>query len=268
MTRGAGVPVVLQGDVKLHLFWRPRLDVDRLQIASDERFKVPHLLDAQGVSLAWTWGDVWRWRQGERLRVHSLQADELDAQLVRLKDGGANWQLGAPKPEDAEPDAVASLPRFGTLLMKKGRIDWNDAVQDVDLKVAVQGSEGEAVAGADAGYVATFSGRYQALPLKLDVRAGSTLPLLQDAEGAADAPWVPMRVEGSVASSRLLFDGQAAALLGTPRREGAQQFKGPARAAGGQPRGLNLPETPPVDLRGGTIADIKVGIIEVRRNCR
>ncbi len=250
MTQGAGVPVVLQGDVKLHLLWRPRLKVDRLQIASDERFKVPHLLDAQGVTLSWTWGDVWRWRQGHGLRVHSLQADELDAQLVRLKDGSANWQLGVPKPEDAEPDAVASLPRFGTLLMKKGRIDWNDAVQDVDLKVAVRGSEGEAVVGAEAGYVATFNGRYQALPLKLDVRAGSTLPLLQDADSAAGAPWVPLRVEGSVGTSHLLFDGQAAALLGTPRLQGEIQFKGRSLAAVGEPLGITLPQTPPFDLRG------------------
>lgn len=250
MARGAGVPVVLQGDVKLHLFWRPRLAVGHLQIASDERFKVPHLLDAQGVELAWTWGDVWRWRQGERLRVHSLQADQLDAQLVRLKDGSANWQLGAPQPEDAQSDPMASLPRFGTLLMKQGRIDWNDARQDVDLKVAVQGSEGEAVAGADAGYVATFSGRYQALPLKLNVRAGSTLPLLQDADGAAGAPWVPLRVEGSVGSSRLLFDGQAAALLGSPRLQGKVEFKGRSLAAVGDPLGITLPQTPPFDLRG------------------
>ena len=250
MTKGAGVPVVLQGDVKLHLIWRPRLAVDRLQIASDERFKVPHLLDAQGVLLAWTWGDVWRWRQGERLRVHSLQANELDAQLVRLKDGSANWQLGAPRPENTGPDAVESLPRFGTLLMNKGRIDWNDAVQDVDLKVAVQGSEGEAVQGADAGYVATFNGRYQALPLKLNVRAGSTLPLLQDADSAAGAPWVPLRVEGSVGTSRLLFDGQAAALLGTPRLQGEIQFKGRSLAAVGDPLGITLPQTPPFDLRG------------------
>jgi AsmA family protein len=249
MSKAAGVPVVLQGDVKLHLIWRPRLIVDRLQIASGEPFKVPHLLDAQGVSLAWTWGDVWRWRQGERLRVHSLQADELDAQLVRLKDGNANWQLGVPKPDD-EPDAAESLPRFGTLLMKKGRIDWNDAVQDVDLQVAVQGSEGEAVQGADAGYVATFNGRYQALPLKLNVRAGSTLPLLQDADGAANAPWVPLRVEGSVGKSRLLFDGQAAALLGTPRLQGEIQFKGRSLAAVGEPLGITLPQTPPFDLRG------------------
>ena len=250
MTRSAGVPVTLQGRVKLHLLWSQRLEVDRLQIASDERFKVPHLLDAQGVTLAWTWGDLWRWRQGERLRVYSLQADELDAQLVRLKDGSANWRLGAPKAEDAEPDAVQSLPRFGTLLMKKGRIDWNDAVQDVALKVAVQGSEGEAVQGADAGYVATFNGRYQALPLKLDVRAGSTLPLLQDADGAAAAPWVPLRVQGTVGSSRLLFDGQAAALLGTPRLQGEIQFKGRSLSAVGDPLGITLPQTPPFDLRG------------------
>ena len=250
MTRAAGVPVVLQGDVQLHLIWRPRLEVGGLQVASGERFEVPHLLDAQGVELAWTWGDVWRWRQGQVLRIHSLQADELDAQLVRLKDGSANWQLGAPQPEDAESDPLASLPRFGTLLMKQGRIDWNDALQDVDLKVAVQGSEGEAVSGADAGYVARFSGRYQALPLKLDVRAGSTLPLLQDAEGAAAAPWVPLRVEGSVGTSRLLFDGQAAALLGTPRLQGEIRFKGRSLAAVGDPLGITLPQTPPFDLRG------------------
>ena len=265
VANAAGVPVVLQGEVKLHLIWRPRLEVDRLQIASDERFKVPHLLDAQGVSLAWTWGDVWRWRQGQSLRVLSLQANELDAQLVRLKDGSANWQLGTPQPEGAKPDAALALPRFGTLLMKKGRIDWNDAVQDVDLKVAVQGSEGEAVQGTDAGYVATFNGRYQALPLKLNVRAGSTLPLLQDAQGAAAAPWVPLRVEGSVGASRLLFDGQAAALLGTPRLQGEVQFKGRSLAAVGEPLGITLPQTPPFDLRGTLDHDAGVWHLLARR---
>jgi len=265
MTNAAGVPVVLQGDVKLHLIWRSRLDVDRLQIASDERFKVPHLLHAQGVSLAWTWGDVRRWRRGERLRVHSLQADELDAQLVRLTDGSANWQLGAPKPEDAESDALESLPRFGTLLIKKGRIDWNDAVQDVDIKVTVQGSEGEAVQGADAGYVATFKGRYQALPLKLEVRAGSTLPLLQDADSAAGAPWVPLRVQGSVGTSRLMFDGQAAALLGTPRLQGEIQFKGRSLSAVGDPLGITLPQTPPFDLSGTLDHEAGVWRLKARR---
>ncbi|MDZ4359184.1 MAG: hypothetical protein U1B84_22670, partial [Variovorax sp.] len=43
MTRAAAVPVQLQGAVKLHLLWRPRLEVEHLRIASDPRFEVPHL---------------------------------------------------------------------------------------------------------------------------------------------------------------------------------------------------------------------------------
>ena len=249
MTRGAGVPVQLEGDVKLHLLWRPRLEVGHLRIASDDRFKAAHLLDARGVTLAWAWGDVWRWRQGEPLRVQALRAQELDAHLVRLTDGSANWQLGAPDAAN-DTDAPLALPRFGSLVMDQGRITLDDALLDVALKVAVQGREGDALQGAAAGYVATFSGRYQALPLKLEVQAGSTLPLLQDADATTAAPWVPMRVEGSVGASRLLFDGQAAALLGTPRLEGKLQFKGRSLADVGDPLGITLPRTPPFDLRG------------------
>ena len=36
MTNGAGVPVVLQGDVKLHLIWRPRLAVGRLDTLDNQ----------------------------------------------------------------------------------------------------------------------------------------------------------------------------------------------------------------------------------------
>lgn len=249
MTRGAGVPVQLDGGVKVHLLWRPRVEVGHLRVASDERFKAPHLLDAQRVLLAWTWGDVWRWRGGERLRVQTLRAGELDAHLVRLADGGANWQLGAPAvPDPDAPGALDSLPRFGSLVMDQGRITLNDAVQDVVLKVAVRGREGEALQGAEAGYVATFDGRYQALPLQLEVQAGGTLPLLHD--DAAAAPWVPVRVEGSVGSSRLLYDGQAAALLGAPRLQGKLHFRGRSLAAVGEPLGITLPRTPPFDLRG------------------
>jgi uncharacterized protein involved in outer membrane biogenesis len=59
-----------------------------------------------------------------------------------------------------------------------------------------------------------------------------------------------VRVEGSVASSRLLFDGETAALLGKPRLRGALEFKGPSLAAVGEPLGITLPTTPPFDLKG------------------
>ncbi len=259
MTRAAHVPTTLQGDVKLHLIWRPRLEVGHLHIESEPRFGVPHLVDAKQVLLAWRWSDVWRWRQhGDRLRVQALQAGELDAHLVRIADPGtegsavrtANWQLGDEPRREKDPDDDAGLPRFGTLTVGQGAIVWRDAVQDVDLDIHLRGGEGEAASAQATGYEAVFSGRYRAMPLQLQVRAGGTLPLLQEPDAQNRAPWVPVRVEGTVATSRLLFDGEAAALLGSPRLQGALHFRGPSLAAVGKPLGITLPATPPFDLKG------------------
>ncbi|MDO9437868.1 AsmA family protein [Hydrogenophaga sp.] len=251
-SKATAVPVTLDGRVRVHLIWRPRVEVEHLNIGSDPRFEAPHLLDARGVSLAWRWGDVWRWQRGnEQLRVQTLAADVLDARLVRQADGNANWQLGAPDKAPKEDErGLGGMPSFGSLVVGQGHIDWKDRVQDTDLDVNVRGREGEAITGKDAGYEATIKGHYQKLKMNLQVRAGSTMPLLNDPETAPDAPWVPVRVEGSVASSRLLFDGQAAALLGIPRLDGALSFQGPSLAAVGEPLGITLPQTPPFDLRG------------------
>ncbi|HEX5738996.1 MAG TPA: AsmA family protein [Hydrogenophaga sp.] len=251
LSRGTAVPVQLQGDVKLHLIWRPRLEVEHLLIGSDARFKAPHLLDAERVSLAWRWGDVWRWRRGGTLHLQALRADVLDAHLVRTADGETNWQLGtdepAPEPETSDK---AALPSFGTLTVGQGQIAWVDAVQDADVAVKLHGSESSAASAPGAGYEATLTGRYRALPLKLAVRAGSTLPLLQDPNTATDAPWVPVRIEGTVAATRVLYDGQAASLLGTPRLQGTVEAAGPSLADVAEPLGLTLPRTPKFDVRG------------------
>jgi AsmA family protein len=258
MTGAAKVPVKLQGAVKLHLVWRPRLEVDHLHIASDPRFKAPHLLDAQRITLAWRWGDVWRWRRGDTLHLQALRADVLDAHLVRTADGAANWQLGADETPAQETAAELALPSFGELTIGQGQIAWVDAMQDVEVAVQVRGREGSATSGPDTGYEASITGRYRALPLKLDVRAGSTLPLLQDPDTASDAPWVPVRIEGKVAATRVLFDGQAASLLGTPRMQGKVEVAGPSLADAAKPLGLTLPRTPPYDVRGDLQQDAGV----------
>lgn len=267
-TRSVGVPVQLQGQFRVHLLWRPRVEVEQLRIASAERFGAPHLLDAQRVALAWHWGDIWRWQRGERLLLQRLQADVLDARLMRVADGDANWQLGKkdePAPTEEEKDPLGGLPRFGSLVVGQGHIVWQDQQQDVDLDIRVRGSEGEAVVGAASGYEAAFKGRYRTMPMDLQVRAGSTLPLLQDPDAAPDAQWVPMRVSGTVANARLLFDGQAAALLGTPRLDGALEFQGRSLAEVGKPLGITLPQTPPFDLRGRLSQDAGVWRLQASR---
>lgn len=267
MARGANVAVQLQGTVKLHLIWRPRLEVEHLRIASDPRFEAPHLLDAQRVTLAWRWGDVWRWRRGGTLHLQALRADVLDAHLVRRADGAANWQLGAtePPPPEADASGKGALPSFGNLTVGQGKIAWVDALQDADVAVQVRGSEGSAASGPGAGYQASLTGRYRALPLKLEVRAGSTLPLLQDPDTAADAPWVPVRIEGTVAATRVLYDGQAASLLGMPRLQGTVEVAGPSLADVATPLGLTLPQTPPFDLRGELRQDAGVWRLKTTR---
>jgi len=267
MARGAGVAVQLQGAVKLHLIWRPRLEVEHLRIASDPRFKAPHLLDAQRATLVWRWGDVWRWRRGDTLHLQALRADVLDAHLVRTADGQANWQLGAKEtpPKEADDSVEAALPSFGNLTVGQGQIAWVDAMQDADVAVQVRGSDGSAASGPGAGYHASLTGRYRALPLKLAVRAGSTLPLLQDPDIAADAPWVPVTIKGTVASTRVLFDGQAASLLGTPRMQGKVEVAGPSLADVAKPLGLTLPRTPAFDLRGELQQDAGVWRLKTTR---
>lgn len=267
-SRSVGVPVQMQGQVRTHLLWRPRLEVEHLRIASDDRFGAPHLLDAQHITLAWGWGDIWRWQRGGRLLLQRLQADQLDAHLMRMAGGDANWQLGnkddTHRTEEGS-DPLGGLPRFGSLVIGQGQIAWKDAVQDVDLDIGVKGREGEAVTGAASGYEATFKGRYRTMPMDLQVSAGSTLPLLQDPEVAPDAQWVPVRVAGTVASARLLFDGQAAALLGTPRLDGALSLQGRSLAEVGRPLGITLPQTPPFDLRGRLSQDGGVWRLQASR---
>lgn len=248
LARSAGVPVLLEGRFRTRLLWRPQMQVEHLNVAPGGGVAVPHLVDARGVELAWTWGDVWRWRDGQTLFIRRLQAAALDAQLVRGNDQRASWQLGAAKPASEKDNPLDSLPRFGTLIVKQGRVMVDDRLLDTQLKIDIAGREGAGLAdGKAAGYAAAVKGRWHALPLQLQIHAGGSLPLLDD---NADAPPVPVRVQGQAGAATLLFDGTAGALLGARRLDGALQFRGPSLAKVGRPLGLTLPQTPPFDLKG------------------
>ncbi len=273
MSDAAGVPVTLDGQFSTHLLWNPRLQIDHLQVAPGGSVQVPHLLDARQVTLAWAWGDVWRWRRGDTLRLRSLQAETLDAHLVRTKDGRASWQLGAtPTPAKADeptPDPLAGLPTLGLLRVDAGHIVVNDAPSQTGLTVDLRGGEGDASPdgsdgrvgtdgkdGKRAGYRATVVGHWQALPVNLQVRTGSALPLLQDAEHAStgnstgDGTPGKLRVEGTAGAAKLLFDGTASALLGERQLQGELRLRGPSLAQVGAPLKITLPQTPPFDLHG------------------
>lgn len=252
MQDAAGVPVTLDGDFQARLLRPAGLRVGHLRVGAAQGVQVPYLLDARDVALDWRWRDIWHWQRGQAvLRLRRLQAAALDAHLVRGADGRASWQLGPPGQAAAAPEAddgvPSGLPRIGTLLVGQGRIEVDDSLLQTKLQIELQGQEGGAAAG---GYTAKAEGRYRALPLHLQARAGAALPLLQEGDEDGAAPAVPVRVEGQAGASFLSFDGTAAALLGAWRLDGQLRFKGPSLALVGKPLGLTLPHTAPFDLVG------------------
>ena len=266
MSDAAGVSVTLEGKFSTHLLWNPRLHIDRLQVAPGGGAQVPHLLAAQGVTLAWRWGDVWRWRRGEVLRVQALEAEVLDAHLVRDRDGRASWQLRpaavAPKPDNT--DVLADLPLVGLLRVGSGHIVVDDVPSQTRLTVDLRGGEGDALPdGTRAGYHGTVAGRWKALPMNLQLRTGSALPLLQNIEN--DSPPGTLRVEGTAGAAKIFFDGNASALLGQRQLQGQLRVSGPSLAQVGAPLNITLPQTPPFDLRGTIAHDSGVWRLQAER---
>ena len=239
---GSAAPVRLDGDFHLRLFWRPRLQVEALTVGAAPGIDVPHLVDAREVSLRWRWSDLWRWQRGDKA-LHLLEAGatELDARLTRLADGRASWQLGSgPSPAEDTP-----MPSVGRLQVGQAHIEIDDRPLRTRVDIDVRRDDDP----EGAAHEARAEGRYEGLPVKLQARARGVLPLVADVE-QADAPLVPLRVEGSVGWARVHFDGAAAALSGKTRLDGALRLRARSLASVGAVLGLTLPRTPPFELDG------------------
>jgi uncharacterized protein involved in outer membrane biogenesis len=271
LERAAHVPVRLDGDFRAHLLWRPRLVAEALHVGPGAGLALPHLVQARDVTLVWRWSDVWRWRQGHGLRIEALHAVQVDARLQRLADGRASWQIGRPAlappataasasiaaPSPSAPVGattsrsrlLASLPRFGSLVVERGLIELDDQPGRTRVNIELSARDGQPPPQPGA-YQARIEGRYRGHPLQLQVGSGSPLPLLEDGAGA---PSVAFTLRGRAGEARLSFDGQAAALIGARRLQGELRLSGPSLGRAGEVLGLTLPATPPFEF-GGAVA--------------
>lgn len=259
-SRAAGTAVRMDGAFSVHFFGQPRLEVEHLQIAPAHGLSVPHLLDTQQVLLEWNWHDIWRWRRGDTLRLQRLRADTFDARLLRLEDGRASWQLGKPRQQqeaaaETPTRPLQGVPRFTLLEVREGRITVDDQPLQTQLQADLKGAEGPAlVDGTPPGYEARVTGRWRALPLRLQIRTGATLGQVQDAQadGSPDgsSSQLPLRVEGQAGAAQVMFEGRTAMPGDAARFSGRIRISGPSLAQVGEPLRVTLPQTPPFDLRG------------------
>ena len=237
---GAAFSVRFLGGVKLQ--------TSRLLIGAPDWSTAPHLLDGQGVSLELGWGALWNaWRApgAAALQVRRLDATQLDAHAERSADGRASWQFG-PAPSASSPTA-APLPQFGRLGVAHGTLHYTDVAQGTAVEAKLTLTEGSTPGATPSRFTLSAGGRYQRLPLKLELQSGGLLSFMDD----DDAPEpVALKVNATLGRATLTFEGTTTGLLRGGGLNGHFRLQGPSLAAVGDPLRVTLPTTAPFVAEG------------------
>ncbi|MBI2275937.1 MAG: AsmA family protein [Dechloromonas sp.] len=230
---------------RLHFRRTIRLELGALWIAAPAEFSVPHLVDTRGLKLSLRYADLLAVRRpNEPLRLASLGADDIDAQLIRLADGRASWQFAG---ETTRPPPVVDH-----LAVQRGQIVLRDPTltADLDARIGTRGSEGSPAA------VAEISGRLRERPLRASITLPDGLPRTQPREGG---PPISTIAKADYGGLHLDFTGT----VGVDDLRGAVSIKGPSLSVLGRLFDTVLPTTAPFSLQGTVVKDSPVWQIAV-----
>lgn len=228
----------------LRLLGGPHLRVDALQVANADWSRLGPVMQARHVDLRLRWRDLLAARDGQPLRVASLQADGLAFELERRADGRASWHFGdGSRAADSGAPAIAGV-QFESLQVRDGRLVLADAAAAVQL-------EGRFAYLPDTwqgqpGWRAEAKGRYRDAPLQVQLTTG---PVMADLD-LRELPPVPLRLQGSAGRAALRFEGQVDRLPSLASLDGRYRLSGPSLAAVGEPLGVTLPTTPAFTMTG------------------
>ena len=243
LSKRLNVPLQFHGDFRLRLIGPPSLRTESLVVGAAQGVNVEHLLRAQDLHLGWRWSDAWRAARGGQIVIRHLTASQLQAELVREKDGRASWDVGTDKPNS---NADMPWPRFELLRIDQGTVRLVDQTAATHLALSVNSAK------SGQGFDAIAKGRFRSLPVDLTAHSDDPLALVQE---DGDAGPVPISLSGSVGRSAIRFSGRASALLSARRMDGRLQLQGPSLAAVGEAVRVTLPETPPFELNADLTHD-------------
>ncbi|GAB7562573.1 hypothetical protein LG202_06120 [Methylobacillus methanolivorans] len=225
--------VKLDAPFKLHLWAGMQLDLGHLYISAPAVFKVPHLVDAENISIKLRYKDLWHFKQTSSLRIREIKVEEIDAQLIRHADGVATWQF--PKDDNA-PDSP--LPVIETLIVKNGNSRIDDVISQARLQAKFKTEEGSSQ--EELRSEVSINGQFQGKPLKAFLETPGFLPI---ATQDADAP--PIKSKGwlEYAKLRVDFNGQISDLFGRQDIVGNAVVTGPSLSVLGDLTGSVFPTT-------------------------
>lgn len=261
-------------DVKIRLIGSIRLNAPYIEIGAPKWSAAPHTLLARDAHLKLGYGDLWRAYRGSPLHIAALDAATLDGHLERMADGRASWQVGK-SPSPAASGAAPRMPTFGKLQVAQGSLSLRDEplTMNMDARFSLLEGSGQAPAdvasAASAGAAAATGapgaaaasappatpaglqfhgkGQYRKLPLTVDVVTSGVLPIVGE-----DAPSValPIELNAQIGRARMTFRGTATDAVNLGGLAGRFNLQGPSAAALGDPSGVTLPTTGPIQFEG------------------
>jgi uncharacterized protein involved in outer membrane biogenesis len=238
--------------VKIHLLGSVDLNAAFIEIGAPAWSAEPYMLRAHDARMKLGYGDLWRARGGEPLRIRELRAAELDSHIERRADGRASWQFGKQTDTPDTADTPQRLPVFGRLQVDSGRLSYRDALIVADLDATYSLVEGERVSAAGVQGKATGlqfvgKGSYQKQPVRIELKTNGVLPVI--AEDAAQIA-LPVMLDARIGGAVLSFNGTATDALHLTALKGRFSVRGPSLAALGDPLNVTLPTTPPFRAQG------------------
>lgn len=207
------------GSVGVRLLGRVRVEAPQLVIGPPAWSKTQHMIRASDAVVSFHYGDLWRAWRGEPLRIHMLEADELDADIERLADGRASWQLGASA--SGADERGAQLPLFDELKVRNGSLRWRDAMAELRLAIECKTSDAPldaapaagaaSAAGLSGGLACNAQGQWHKQPVGAVLQSAAPLAWVnRDPEGER----VPVTLNASIGDTRVNLQGSAVDALG------------------------------------------------------
>ncbi|RQP25707.1 AsmA family protein [Piscinibacter terrae] len=202
--------------VVVRVLGRVRVEAPQLVIGPPAWSKTQHMIRASDAVVSFHYSDLWNAWRGEPLRIRMLEADELEADIERLADGRASWQVGTGADEHG-----LQLPLFDELKVRNGSLRWRDAVADLRLVVECKTSDAsaDAMPSAASASAATLSGglacnahgQWHKQPVGIVLQTAAPLAWVnRDPAGER----VPLLLNASIGDTHATVQGSAVDALG------------------------------------------------------
>jgi hypothetical protein len=221
--------------VVVHLLGRVRIEAPQIEIGAPPWSEAPRMLVARDAVVSLHYADLWRAHRGGALRIHMLEAAELDADIERLADGRASWHFGAAPPATNRAAHTLQFPLFDRLKLQAGTLRLRDEVSG--LRLTLQSVPTDAAPAESAPLALRGRGSWRGQALDLLLRSSGPMPWL-DRSGADER--MPLTVEAMLGETRVVLEGSAVDALGLNGLIARVQAAGPSLAPLAEACGIPL----------------------------